>query len=255
MKKWLTVLAVITCVFGLTACGSSAASDITESGLMTEEEAITTGENMVAQMVTIITNDQVDQYTSNDVLVAAFDGMESALEDVGSFTGTYKEATAEVTADGITINLLAEGTDRDATILITTDSTGALTAINTNVKYSMAELMGQAGLNTVLGMGTTFVILILISFIIGLFPLIGKAQKASEEKKAAAAKKAAPAPAAAPVAAAAPAPAAPAPAADPMNDSQLVAVIAAAVAAAEGRTTTDGFVVRSIRKVSRKNWR
>ncbi len=241
MKKWLTVLAVITCVFGLTACGSSAASDTTESGLMTEEEAISTGENMVAQMVTIITNDQVDQYASNDVLVAAFDGMESALEDVGSFTGTYKEATAEVTADGITINLLAEGTDHDATILITTDSTGALTAINTNVKYSMAELMAQAGLNTVLGMGTTFVILILISFIIGLFPLIGKAQKA------------APAPAAAPVAA--PAPAAPAPAADPMNDSQLVAVIAAAVAAAEGRTTTDGFVVRSIRKVSRKNWR
>ncbi len=254
MKKWLTVLAVITCVFGLTACGSSAASDTTESGLMTEEEAISNGENMVAQMVTIITNDQVDQYASNDVLTAAFDGMESALEDVGSFTGTYKQATAEVTEDGITINLLAEGTDHDATILITTDSTGALTAINTNVKYSMGELMAQAGLNTVLGMGTTFVILILISFIIGLFPLIGKAQKANEEKKAAAAKKAAPAPAA-PATAAAPAPAAPAPAADPMNDSQLVAVIAAAVAAAEGRTTTDGFVVRSIRKVSRKNWR
>lgn len=254
MKKWLTVLAVITCVFGLTACGSSAASDTTESGLMTEEEAISTGENMVAQMVTIITNDQVDQYASNDVLTAAFDSMESAMEDVGSFTGTYKQATAEVTEDGITINLLAEGTDHDATILITTDSTGALTAINTNVKYSMGELMAQAGLNTVLGMGTTFVILILISFIISLFPLIGKAQKANEEKKAAAAKKAAPAPAA-PAAVAAPAPAAPAPAADPMNDSQLVAVIAAAVAAAEGRTTTDGFVVRSIRKVSRKNWR
>ncbi len=255
MKKWLTVLAVITCVFGLTACGSSAASDTTESGLMTEEEAISTGENMVAQMVTIITNDQVDQYASNDVLIAAFDGMESALEDVGSFTGTYKEEEAEVTEDGITINLLAEGTDHDATILITTDSTGAITAINTNVKYSLGELMGQAGLNTVLGMGTTFVILILISFIISLFPLIGKAQKASEEKKAAAAKKAAPAAEAAPVKAAAPAPAAPAPAADPMNDSQLVAVIAAAVAAAEGRTTTDGFVVRSIRKVSRRNWR
>ncbi len=254
MKKWLTVLAVITCVFGLTACGSTAASETTESGLMTEEEAISTGENMVAQMVTIITNGEVDQYASNDVLTAAFESMESALEDVGSFTGTYKEATAEVNADGITINLLAEGTDHDATILITTDSNGGITAINTNVKYSMAELMGQAGLNTVLGMGTTFVILILISFIIGLFPLIGKAQKASEEKKAAAAKKAAPAPAA-PVAAAAPAPAAPAPAADPMNDSQLVAVIAAAVAAAEGRTTTDGFVVRSIRKVSRRNWR
>ena len=35
-----------------------------------------------------------------------------------------------------------------------------------------------------------------------------------------------------------------------MDDTELVAVIAAAIAAAEG-TTTDGFVVRSIRKVKR----
>ena len=34
------------------------------------------------------------------------------------------------------------------------------------------------------------------------------------------------------------------------DDGELVAVIAAAIAAAEG-TTTDGFVVRSIRKVKR----
>ena len=32
----------------------------------------------------------------------------------------------------------------------------------------------------------------------------------------------------------------------------LVAVIAAAIAASEGKTSTDGFVVRSIRKVNRR---
>ena len=58
-----------------------------------------------------------------------------------------------------------------------------------------------------------------------------------------------------PVAGSAPAPA-PAPVAapvveEPADDTELIAVIAAAIAAAEG-TTTDGFVVRSIRKINRK---
>ena len=33
------------------------------------------------------------------------------------------------------------------------------------------------------------------------------------------------------------------------DDTELVAVIAAAIAASEGAASTDGFVVRSIRKV------
>ena len=39
---------------------------------------------------------------------------------------------------------------------------------------------------------------------------------------------------------------------DVSDDLELVAVIAAAIAASEGAASTDGFVVRSIRKVSRK---
>ena len=59
------------------------------------------------------------------------------------------------------------------------------------------------------------------------------------KKKAQAAAAPAPAPVAAPVEAA------------EADDTELIAVIAAAIAAAEG-TTTDGFVVRSIRKINRK---
>ena len=39
---------------------------------------------------------------------------------------------------------------------------------------------------------------------------------------------------------------------DVTDDLELVAVIAAAIAASEGQTSTDGFVVRSIRKVNRR---
>ena len=99
---------------------------------------------------------------------------------------------------------------------------------------SKADALADAGINTLLGMGTAFAVLILISLIISLFPAIGKIGK----------KQAAPAPAKAE----------PAPAVveeeDLSDDEELVAVIAAAIAAYEGSTSAsgDGFVVRSIRK-------
>jgi hypothetical protein len=40
-------------------------------------------------------------------------------------------------------------------------------------------------------------------------------------------------------------------AAEEEDDTELVAVIAAAIAAYEGATGTDGFVVRSVRKIKR----
>ena len=59
-----------------------------------------------------------------------------------------------------------------------------------------------------------------------------------------------------PPAAPAPAPVAAAPvveeAVEEADDYALVAVIAAAIAAYEGKTTTDGFVVRSIKKSRRR---
>ena len=105
--------------------------------------------------------------------------------------------------------------------------------------------MEKAALNTLMGLGTVFVILAFLIFVISLFKYI---PGLVEGKK----KESAPAPAAA-----APAPAAAAPVAEPVvedvtDDDELVAVIAAAIAASEGKTSTDGFVVRSIRKINRR---
>ena len=110
--------------------------------------------------------------------------------------------------------------------------------------YSKSELMGQAGMNTLLGMGTVFVVLIFISFIISLFKflpaLLAKKPKLPEAKEEKA-----------PVAAA-PKASAPAKTADNlMNDKELVAVITAAVYAAAGSSgavSKDRLVVRSIKR-------
>ena len=113
--------------------------------------------------------------------------------------------------------------------------------------------MQNAALNTVLGMGTVFVILILICLIIACFGIIPKLQASHGGKKEEASKAASDEVAVAPV----PALAAPVEtaAADLTDDYELVAVIAAAIAASEGATTTDGFVVRSIRRVANSRWK
>ena len=112
-----------------------------------------------------------------------------------------------------------------------------LESFTVNAHYGMSEILEKAGLNTLLGMGTVFVMLIFMSFIISLIKYVPALLNGTSKKKKEEAPKAAPAPA---VAAAVEE-------AEEMDDTELVAVIAAAIAAAEG-TTTDGFVVRSIKR-------
>lgn len=112
--------------------------------------------------------------------------------------------------------------------------------------------MEHAGLNTLLGMGTVFVVLIFISFVIALIGFVPKMMN----KKNQPAKEAPKAPAA-PVQK--PAPVAPVVEEELADDLELVAVITAAVAAfmeEEGmEVPADGLVVRSIKKRNVKNWK
>lgn len=111
--------------------------------------------------------------------------------------------------------------------------------------------MPQALINTALGMGTVFIVLILISFIIYLLKFIPSLLDGSSKKQETPAPKAAPRPVPVPV------PKAPStPAAKPVqqktDDTQLVAVITAAIVAAMEQEGTpvaaDGLVIRSIKK-------
>ena len=105
----------------------------------------------------------------------------------------------------------------------------------------------QALVNTVIAMGTVFLVLILISFIISLLKfipiLMDKLTKKEEPVQ--------PVPQAHPVSA--PKPVVQTPAA-PADDTQLIAVITAAVAAAMEQdgvaVPADGLVIRSIKKRS-----
>lgn len=104
---------------------------------------------------------------------------------------------------------------------------------------TLSEKMAGAGVTTLLGLGTTFMILCLIWLILS---IMGKIMTATGKKSA-------PAAAAAPAVPAATAPA-PAKGENLASDAELVAVITAAIAAYEGSGAANNLVVRSIQRVS-----
>lgn len=111
---------------------------------------------------------------------------------------------------------------------------------------SMGDKLAGAGITTLMGMGITFLILLLLWALIAIMTKI--ITSASKDKK----KSEATTPVAAPVAAAAtsaPA-AASAETTEPANDANLVAVIAAAIAAYEGEEIASNLVVKRIRRVA-----
>ena len=130
-----------------------------------------------------------------------------------------------------------KGSRRDGKCVIILDGKDKITSITISAKYTFAENMEKAGLNTLLGMGTTFAILIFLSLVISLFKLIPNPEDRAKREEA-------------PVDNAV---SQIAEREELSNDDELVAVITAAVAAYEASNggqavTSDGFVVRSIRR-------
>ncbi len=271
MKKLLVVLCMLTCIFGATACGSE--KEVVEPEFLAilddaavEEEG---GNEAIVKdvalsyyesMVTCVEEDLVDTYTfqygeETEWLKAAATSYNSALEDMGSVKEFEFETQEELDAfiDSIEVNISEkevivniplEGEMKNASVEIIMNEKGSVTSMTTNVEYTFGELMTNAALNTLLGMGTVFAVLILISLIISAFGLISKVENAMKNKASKKEIKE-----------------------EAVNntiaqieereeladDLELVAVIAAAIASYEG-TSTDGFVVRSIRKANRNKW-
>lgn len=114
---------------------------------------------------------------------------------------------------------------------------------------SLATKLETAAGNTATGLLTVFVILVFLIFVISSFNFLPKPSSGKKADTGSSAK-----PIAVPAAAAAAAPA-PAPAEeDLMSNNELIAVIAAAIAASEDKPA-DGYVVRSIRRLHNNKWR
>ena len=263
MKKLLTLICMLACIFGLTACGNE--KELTEY----EQEKVATAEylavNEVIPALAAFMDDAVVEsfneygYTMAEIeyIVAssynfgadgyafstAIDSFHSAAESVGGIQ-SIGEIVSEIDGDQIIVDVELVGAKKDAVaeVIFSNDRFFVLESAALNPVSSMGELMTGAALNTLRGMGTVFVVLILISCIISCFKVIPAIQKKVAEKKT---KKSTEKEsigvdnAVAQIV-------------DQEeisgDDLELAAVIAAAIAAFEGSASTDGFVVRSIRR-------
>lgn len=239
MKKFLIVLGMLTCILGLTACGES---QETSAGtpLITEEEAIQWTEQLISQIDQIVDSGMAEYYADDEVAAAGLASWSEAMEEMGE----YQEITGydvKIEEDQVTVVADIAGTKRDGEVTVIIDGSLNLTSITTTYTKTMGELMKGAALNTLLGMGTVFTVLVLIMFIISGFSIINKLQ--SKPKKQDDAGKAVDNTIAQIIENE-----------ELTDDTELVAVIAAAIAASQGATSTDGFVVRSIKRASSNKW-
>ena len=284
MKKFLTMLCMLTCVLGLTACGEY---EPTEMEQQKGDEAVSMATNFILPYMTSFFDDelveavqenynvhevesQVEDYFSlyismvsqNYNISFGYDSIDvegnAILTGMVSFNNTYDElgdiktsegfqGTYKVSGDEIIVSVPDTGTKTDsngnvrtatAELIFTNDIFLTLKSCALNLDQSMGELMAKAAMDTLMGMMTVFAVLILISIIIwamgGIPKLQAKLAKKPESKKeesidntiAQIVEKEE----------------------STEDDTELVAVIAAAIAAYEGSQSTDGFVVRSIRK-------
>lgn len=200
-------------------------------------------EVMLAQ-VSSLTDEDIETWIESDDLSsqAIATNWKSVKEELGAFVEITE---VEATPEGSEIHAKAKYEKTGDSVVDVTYSvvkeTNSVT-MNWEVDYPLGVLMQRAGMNTVMGLGIVFLTLLFLSALIAQLHIIPD----MIEKRS---KKNAPAPAPAPAAA-------PAPVVEEeelTDDLELVAVITAAIAASEN-TSSDGFVVRSIKKANKRNW-
>lgn len=168
-------------------------------------------------------------------------------EELGDFVSVEDH---EITVEDDTITVVSDCNFANGTGSVTTtisrDDLSMEGMVFSTGEQTLGEKMKEAALNTLMGVGVVFVMLLFLCLVFAQIKHVNKLA-ALFEKKGPFAENVASVDAPAAAVAAPVTTGASAAAADPMKDGALVAVMAAAIAAAEG-TSVDGFVVRSIKK-------
>lgn len=229
------------CVLALTLTMSVCAFAADE---VTDDEAAnykSAAETLISQIAGF-SDEEIETYLAqNDAFTTAtMESWKGVKDELGAYSSIVSQ-DVEKDGDVVTISTVAQFEKAKADVVLMLDLGQQMyTSMTYSVQYSLADNMQRAGMNTLMGIGIVFLMLVFLSFVIGLFKYIEKFQNVGKKKAAEEAPKAeeAPAPAIAQSEAADE---------DFADDLELAAVISAAIAAYEN-TSGDSFVVRSIKK-------
>lgn len=241
MNRKLKSLLAMVCVLALTLAMSVCAF---AADTVTEDEAAnykSAAETLISQIAGF-SDEEIENYLAQDdaFTTATMESWKSVKDELGAYSSIVSQ-DVEKDGDVVMISTVAQFEKAKADVVLMLDLGQQMyTSMTYSVQYSLAANMQRAGMNTLMGIGIVFLMLLFLSFVIGLFKYIEKFQNVGKKKAAEEAPKAeeAPAPAIAQSEAADE---------DFADDLELVAVISAAIAAYEN-TSGDSFVVRSIKK-------
>ena len=177
MKKKLSLI-VLACALtlGVSGCGSEA--DTTTSN---EKESMVAYSEAIVSSFSQTPDEVFDQYeemselqldlmllntglpVDSENFLSMIEAWKAGEAECGAFK-SYGEFETEMTSSGIVVSTEAEYENKTADIEFTFDEEQQMDSLTINAHYSTAEILKKAGLNTILGMGTVFVVLIFISF-------------------------------------------------------------------------------------------
>lgn len=249
-KKSLILLAsALVMTFALTSCGGpdlNSQDDIYGISREDIQSNMQSAAQTLSQMSAEDAKAQAKKYedaaflatgtdkTNDTMNQTIFENWADNADIVGDLEG-FGDLKVEKAGKTVTATMDLDYSKRDGELVYTFQIIGdrmKLTSMNLNANYTLQETMGKAAMNVVMGMVVVFAILIIISLVIYAFRIIPYLQKKFSKNTEEPETKA---PAAVPVQE------------EKTDDGALVAVIAAAIAASTG-TSTDDFVVRSIRR-------
>lgn len=254
LKRAVVGLTMAVCLFSLSACGAASnKSQGIDADMKAQLEQIPVASYL--ELYTGLEDKDTEQMrkslTKKDEVAALAEGIDSwnnVKGDLGGFVSASESVKLEESKDGYsaTVNTVFEKRNMDFTVTFD-HKLSKITGVAFVPEYNIAEKMEKAGFNTLMGMGTVFVVLIFISMLIGGFRYISIFEEKLLNKKNAAEIKVA--------VEAEPVFSQPLAEEEELKDDlELAAVITAAIAASEG-VSPSGLVVRSIKRAAAGNWK
>lgn len=250
MKKFLLVLCTITCIFAMTACGAKNESGQSSNPIIEEQDFINNATqriNQYAELTEENLNTMLNGYDKNTKSLA--ESWKNVLDEAGAFVGIKADAVVTQEADHTAIlTMTTEFEKRDVlySLNVGLSEDGAqlvITGEKFDPIYTTAENLEKAAVNTLIGMGTVFIVLILMIVVISCLKFVPLLQEKFSGKSKMQE----------PVASVIEEETVVDYEEELADDLELVAVITAAIAATEN-TSTDGLVVRSIKRAKSAKW-
>ncbi len=256
MKKFRLLLCFVICLLGLSACSPEKPVDPEK-----EVQLQSISEYIVKGVLANMTEESVDYFktmgpeyielqfenaglkVNGNGMLTGFDSWLSGTKELGAFkdlTGYDVKYNSKGDAFVVNADVSCENGTAKVELNIKDNYYMEIESVAFNINHSFGEKMKTAALNTLMGMGTVFIILIIIMIVISCFNYIPKIQGLFRKEEPAA-----------PVKEEAVVSEESAEYEEVTDDTELIAVISAAIAAYEGTavpTGPSGYVVRSIRR-------